>query len=105
MPRLTDLKPFGVALTMLSLSGCIVVPNTVSVYDPGCQLMTRRVELQPVQVQVVESCGGKECGAVLAAFGVVAVASTVVSGSIAVVGNVVFWMEEQGRCVRKAGPP
>jgi hypothetical protein len=32
--------------------------------------------------------------------GVVAVASAVVSGSIAVVGNVVYWLERQGQCVK-----
>jgi hypothetical protein len=95
--------------TAACLSVCIVVPRTTTSYDTGCQIVTRRVELQPVQVGAMERCNGRECGAVLAAYGVVAVASTVVSGSIAVVGNVVFWMEEQGRCVlapgqRQVGP-
>ena len=103
MSSLTCLKTPALIFTVASLSACIVVPKTITSYDTGCQIITKRVELQPVQVGAMERCGGKECGAVLAAYGVVAVASTVVSGSIAVVGNVVFWMEEQGRCVLSPG--
>lgn len=95
----TRLKTPALVVATVSLSACIVVPKTTTSYDTGCKIITKRVELEPVQVSAVERCGGKECGAVLAAYGLVAVASTVVSGSIAVVGNVVFWMEEQGRCV------
>jgi hypothetical protein len=34
----------------------------------------------------------------LVAMGAVTAASAVVSGSIALVGNVVYWFERQGRC-------
>jgi hypothetical protein len=37
---------------------------------------------------------------IVAVAGVTAAASAVVSGSIAVVGNVVYWLERQGRCER-----
>jgi hypothetical protein len=33
------------------------------------------------------------------AVGAVAAASVVVSGSIVVVGNVVYWLEKQGKCL------
>jgi hypothetical protein len=36
----------------------------------------------------------------LVATGVVAATSAVVSGSIAVVGNVVYWFERQGQCFK-----
>ncbi len=101
MPLVAFLKKLCASILLVSLGGCIVVPRTISTYNSGCELVSRRVELQPVQVQVVEHCGGNECALLLAGFGVVAAASAVVSGSIAVAGNVVFWMEEQGRCVRK----
>jgi hypothetical protein len=103
LPLTAFRKALCTPLLVLSLSGCIVVPNMVSTYNAGCELVSRRVELKPVQVQVVERCGGSECGLLLAGFGVAAAASAVVSGSIAVAGNVVFWLEEQGRCARKPG--
>jgi hypothetical protein len=43
--------------------------------------------------------------ALLVAAGVVAAASAVVSGSIAVVGNVVYWIEQQGQCKPDAVRP
>jgi hypothetical protein len=101
VPIAALLKALCIALILLLLNGCIVVPQTVSTYNTGCELVSRRVELKPVQVQVIERCEGSECGLLLAGYGVVAAASVVVSGSIAVAGNVVFWLEEQGRCVRK----
>jgi len=35
---------------------------------------------------------------VLVAIGAVAAASAVVSGSIVLVGNIVYWAEKQGKC-------
>ena len=40
----------------------------------------------------------------LAAMGAVTAASAVISGSIALVGNVVYWFERQGRCGRMPAP-
>ncbi len=101
MRLVAPLKTLCITPLVILLASCVVVPQTVRTYNTGCELVSRRVELKPVQVQVVERCGGSECGLLLAGYGVVAAASAVVSGSIAVAGNVVFWLEEQGRCVRK----
>jgi hypothetical protein len=40
----------------------------------------------------------------LAAAGATAEASAVISGSIVIVGNVVYWFEKQGRCLRETTP-
>lgn len=80
------------------LSGCVVVPATTTRYDAACEITSRRVALEPVQVGVFFGCQGRDCGALLVAAGVAALASAVVSGSVAVVGNVVYWLEEQGQC-------
>ena len=56
------------------------------------------MELQPVQLGVMQGCQGNGCAAVLVAYGAVAAASLVVSGSIVVIGNAVYWVEERGRC-------
>ena len=46
----------------------------------------------------LHNCGGDACAALLASLGVVAAASAVVSGSIVIVGNIVYWFERQQGC-------
>jgi hypothetical protein len=86
----------------LSLAGCVVVPQTREVYDPDCQVHHKQIVLEAAVIGHFGSCGGDACAAAMATFGIVAVATAVVSGSIAVVGNVLYWAEKQGRCVRPA---
>ena len=87
----------GFFLSLL-LAGCIYVPRTTSVYDEGCKTYTRHMTLQPEQIGHFGSCHGRDCVYVLVAVGAVAVASAVVSGSIVVAGNAVYWAEKQGKC-------
>ena len=84
----------------LLLAGCIVVPQTTYRYDPDCRIVARRMELQAVQVAAIGGCSNEGCAALLAAAGLTAAASAVVSGSISLVGNVVYWLERQGQCRR-----
>lgn len=86
------------------LAGCIVVPQTREVYDPDCQVARREVALETTVVGGFVGCHDRDCAALLATLGVVTAASVVVSGSIALVGNVVYWLEHQGRCRRDAAP-
>ena len=83
-----------------TLAGCIVLPQTEIVYDPDCKMHTRQVTLQTAYIGGFQRCAGDGCVAMLAAAGFVTAASVVVSGSIAIVGNVVYWAERQGRCLR-----
>ena len=94
--------PLTLSLTLgtLLLSGC-VTPNVVHVYDPKCQIMTRKVELNLQKIQALDACSNHECVAQVLGGAVSLVASTVVSGSVALVGNVAFWMEKSANC--KAG--
>ncbi len=85
----------------LVLNGCVFVPKTVDLYDSRCQTAWKQMELEPVQLAVIGPCSNGNCAAELAVVGAVAAASAVVSGSIVIVGNVVYWMEKQGRCLRK----
>ena len=90
------------------MSACIVVPQTREVYDPDCKTTTRQVTLETAYLGGFQRCAGDGCVAMLAAAGFVTAASVVVSGSIAVVGNAVYWLERQGRCARPrdgATPP
>ena len=83
---------------MAFLQGCIVVPRTETVYDEECKTYARHMTLTQVQLAHFGSCSGRDCAYVLAAFGAVAAASLVVSGSIAVAHNTVYWVEKQGKC-------
>lgn len=88
-------------LALLMLQGCVYLPRTTEVYDPGCRITSKHMELEPVQVAALGGCTNSNCAALLAAVGAVAAASAVISGSIVVVGNVAYWFEKQGRCVRE----
>ena len=92
----------GVAtlLTAGALSACIVVPQSRDVYDPECKTTTRQVTLETAYIGGFHRCAGDGCVAMLAAAGFVTAASVVVSGSMAVVGNAVYWLERRGRCPR-----
>ena len=86
------------------MSGCVIVPVTTADYDPGCQLVTHHMTLQTVQVAELCHCSGQGCEVVLfAAFGVTA-ASAIVSGSIAVIGNMAYWAERRAGCVAPQAP-
>ena len=93
------------ASATLAGAACIVVPVTRTVYDADCRLMRREVTLEPAALGGIASCSGQECGAMLVALGVVSAASVVVSGSLAVVGNVVYWLEHEANCRRDKPAP
>ena len=93
-------RRLATVLTAGALSACIVVPQARDVYDPECQTTTRQVTLETAYIGGFHHCAGDGCVAMLAAAGFVTAASVVVSGSIAVVGNAVYWLERRGRCVR-----
>jgi hypothetical protein len=80
------------------LAACVVVPQTREVYDAECRMLTKQMTLETAVVGQLAHCNGEACTAVLLGAGVVTAASVVVSGSIALVGNVVYWFERQGRC-------
>lgn len=90
---------------LLPLSACVFVPRTTEHREGDCQTIARHMALEPVQIAHIAHCNGDECVVLLAATGITAAASLVISGSIAVIGNMVYWLEERGRCVRPNPPP
>jgi len=86
-------------LLAASLAACVVMPRTTEVYDEDCGIQARQMTLEVQQVGVLVGCHDRACGAVLVTLGIVTVASAVVSGSIVVAGNVVYWFEKRGRCL------
>lgn len=89
-----------VALVAGLLQGCVYLPQTATRYDRNCDAHYREMTLQPYQVaQFTGSCHHRDCAYLLVALGAVTAASVVVSGSIAVAGNMVYWFEKQGQCL------
>jgi len=98
-------KPLITLVIAALLAACVVVPRTDSVYDAHCKVLRRQMTLEVQQIGAFGGCANDGCVALLVAAGVVAAASAVVSGSIAVVGNVVYWIEQQGQCKPDAVRP
>ena len=95
-----SLRRRAAAVLLLALEGCVVVPQTHEVYDPECSTVTRHMTLETAVLGSFRSCANDACVAMLVTTGAVAAASLVISGSIALVGNVVYWFERQGHCSR-----
>jgi hypothetical protein len=87
-----------VASALTGLPGCIVVPVTTTGYDPHCRTVTHQVVLQPVQIGAIQACANQGCQVLVLAAAVSVAASTIVSGSIAIAGNVAYWAEERASC-------
>src|SRR5437016_3195047 len=88
----------------LLISGCIYYPKRVEVYDSDCSIKTRKLVLGVITSNGVGSCGsGSGAGACLAAIAAVGPVTAVVSGSIVVVGNTLYWLEKEGRCTPSEG--
>lgn len=101
-------RPILAGLLACSLvSGCMVMPRTTATYDADCRQVRKHITLESQQVGAIAICrNNAECAGLLALYGFAAAASVVVSGSIALVGNVAYWLEEQGQCSRdRALPP
>jgi hypothetical protein len=78
------------------LQGCIYLPRTTEVYDAKCAVRSHYMVLEPHYFGgFPASCGGKECMVRLATVGAISATSVVVSGSIVVVGNTVYWLEKR----------
>lgn len=80
------------------LASCIVVPRTIEVYDPDCQVVARHMELETVQIGYIAGCANEGCAALIVAAAATVTATAIISGSIVVIGNTAYWFEKQGRC-------
>ncbi|MDH4190049.1 MAG: hypothetical protein OEW21_07590 [Betaproteobacteria bacterium] len=103
--RITRIRSAVVVLLSFALSACVVYPKKVEYYDSDCRIDARRLELE-TGVLISDVCsggGGSEVeGACLAALLAVGAGSAIVSGSIVVVGNTVYWLEKKGRCLARS---
>ena len=94
------LLPTLLAMALVAAGGCVFLPETTSAYDPECDMVRRHMVLRPQQVDTFVGCQNEGCAALLVLAGAVTAASVVVSGSVAVVGDAVYWLEARGQCRR-----
>jgi hypothetical protein len=92
------LKPAFSAAAALVLSGCLVLPKVDMNQPVPCPLVTREVTLDTVQLGHIGHCYGDACLFQLTAGTVIFAVSAVVSGSVALVGNTLHWIERTGKC-------
>jgi hypothetical protein len=85
-----------------ALCACIVVPKQVTSYGGSCMLTTRQVELTIEQSIHHINCSNDYCNLdiadELAISAFLFATSAIVSGSIALAGNTLYWLERQGNC-------
>ena len=78
------------------VSSCVAYPKKVEFYDAECEIIVKKLtlEVEPVTQNVCSF--EEECLVFLG----ISAASAVVSGSIVVIGNTIYWLEKVGKCVR-----
>lgn len=91
-----NIKIALVTVITFLLSSCCYYPKKVEFYDEDCQIESKKLVLEATLVNVTANCQNEEC---IIALLVPSVASAVVSGSIVIVGNIVYWLEKQGKCL------
>jgi hypothetical protein len=97
---------WGLALaSVAALSGCIVMARSADVYDPACGTTVKQVVLETEVVGHIGGCYNEGCVVMLASMGIISAASAVVAGSVAIVGNIAYWVERGGQCPADAKRP
>lgn len=95
------------------LNGCAVVyPKKIAYYDADCDIRAKKFVLDVTNIRAAcnkEPIPSIECFksnliAELIAQSVISASSLIISGSIAVVGNTVYWLEKQSKCKTKTIP-
>lgn len=89
----------------LTLGGCLYLPRTIEIHDPDCHVVARHMVLQEVQVATIMGCANEGCVTLVVAAAATAAVSAVISGSIVVAGNTVYWFESRGQCRRESASP
>lgn len=86
------------------LGACVVVPQKVASYDRQCMVSTQKIELTLEQAETFHSmdCSNDYCeldfAEDIAASALLFTSSAIVSGSIALAGNTLYWLESKGEC-------
>lgn len=82
----------------LLLAGCVSSARQVEYYDEGCSIQSKKMVFETQPLGSLNCTQSREC---LATTLVIGAGSTLIAGSIVVVGNTVYWMERVGKCVAR----
>jgi len=89
----------------LFLCSCAVMPSFTEKFDKKCQTVQKKVELSVEQLEMFadlecsdkDDCKTQFLGEILASV-ITFPLSAIISGSIAVIGNSIYWVNEYGEC-------
>lgn len=98
-------KVLLISFLSLFLCSCAVMPKFTEKFDKKCQAVQKKVELSiedagmfgELECPSKDDCKAQFLGQVLGSV-IVFPVSAIISGSIAVIGNSVYWLNEQGQC-------
>ena len=93
------IKIITIVIAVLSITGCIYTPRLITVYDDKCKIEVKHMVLDANHIQILSGCTDEDCiiGSILVA-GVLSAGSAVISGSIVVTSNIVYWLEKPNQC-------
>jgi hypothetical protein len=91
-------------LVAVLASGCVFYPKTVEYYDAACEIRARQMVLKSEAMErpcdwTRSQDDARACFAMHLGY---SVASAIVSGSIVVAGNTIYWLEKHGKCISKS---
>ena len=92
------LTTIALPLYAFLLAGCAASVKVVNVYDPKCQISTRKFTASVEQIRALDACSNDKCVAQVLEVAVSSIAAPFVAGSVTVVGNVVYWLEKAATC-------
>lgn len=100
--HLLTLKIFIIVILGVGLMGCIVKPNIESKFDQGCNVEKHHITLS---VKQIAKFGARNCRhhheckaqfvTQIVGASIILPVSAIISGSIALVGNSLFWLQEK----------
>ena len=97
--RLKNAERAAVVLTAVLGAGCVSTARQVEYYDEGCDIQSKKMVMDVQTLGDLRCTQSREC---LATTLVIGAGSTLVAGSIVIVGNTVYWLERVGTCTAKA---
>ena len=85
-------------MIIMLLSSCIVLPRQEMVFNQDCGYLVKKMTLTSEYIDIVDSCHSEDCIALLIIGGVIGTTSLLISGSITIIANVIYWMERKAEC-------
>lgn len=82
----------------LLVAGCVSTPREIEYYDADCEIHSKKLVLETRLLGNLSCTQSRDC---LATTLVIGVGSTIIAGSIVVVGNTAYWLERVGKCAAR----